>query len=54
MSYLVGCAGLICLYLRDHKVQEGLLWGNLGNFERGLRVLLYPTGKTYDKARHTN
>jgi hypothetical protein len=37
----------------DHTVQEGLLWVNLSNYERGLRVLCCTQeGETYGTARH--
>jgi hypothetical protein len=61
VSCLVGCARLVWLYLRGRKVQEeheGIVLypirENLGNCERGLRVLCYTQqGETYGKARHT-
>jgi hypothetical protein len=33
VSCLFGCVGLVCAYLRDRKVQEGLLWG--GGLQKG-------------------
>jgi hypothetical protein len=62
VRYGMACwAGLVWLYLRDRKVQEGLegillypIEGNLSNYERGLRVFYYTQqGETYDKAWHT-
>jgi hypothetical protein len=34
VSCLVRCAGLVWLYVRECKVQEGLQWGSLSNCER--------------------